>query len=256
MTDAASLPQISAVGPLSALLGSPLLAWLAQSGDRIVFAALAVFALPTLFGNVELGRRERVSRSVSPSKSNRILLAALFVLTMAGASLFIFQAVAVTSRTGMSPVVASLGFSLNAGGGLVGARLASRHRRPGWWLLTAGPAAFVSVAGGSALLYFVGMAWWGFAFWMGVPGVLRMLADRSLEPGERAGDAQSFMGIGRAIAPVVGAPFADAGSFVTLAAIAGAGIAAAGATVVAVQEGRERLPATDVTTGPTLGGSS
>lgn len=248
MSDSSSVTAISAAGPITALVGSPLLAAVSGWGDRTVFALLAMAAIPALILDPGIAPQPALRRTVSRSRSNRVLLMALFLLTFAGASLFVFLAVVARDVAGLSPVQASLGFSLNAGGGLLGAQLSGRHRRPGWWLATAGPAAFLTVAGGGAITYFFGLFWWGFAFWMGVPGVLRMLADRSLQPGERAGDAQAFMGIGRALAPAAGGVFADLQAYGTLGAVAGIGLTVSGATVVAVQEGRDRLSATEVRT--------
>ncbi len=240
-----SLAGVASAGPVTALLATPLISVLAGSGDRAVYVALAVSALPVILMKadtmVETGRRERVSRS----RSNRVLLAALLLLSLSGASLFIFLAVAAREQLGLSPVAASLGFSLNAAAGLLGTRLASRHRRPGWWLATTGPAAYLTVAGGQAWLYFLAMSWWGFAFWMGVPGVLTMLSERSLEPGERAGDAQALMAIGRTFAPVLGGSLVNAGAFTTLAGVAGVGVMLSGMAVIGVQEGRDRLPPPD-----------
>lgn len=245
MTDPRSLASISSVGPLTALIGAPVLAAVAQHGDRAVYIALAIVAVPASAARLTTSLGKPGRRTVSRSRSNRVLLGALFLLALFGASLFVFAAVAARELLAMSPVAASWGFSLNAGGGLLGARLAKRHRRPGWWLMSAGPAAFLAISGGNAVLFFVGMAWWGFAWWMGIPGVLQMLAERSLVPGERAGDAQGVMAIGRSIAPALGGGFADAGAYVALAAVAGAGLTAAGMIVVGVQEGREHLPPTE-----------
>jgi DHA1 family inner membrane transport protein len=173
------------------------------------------------------------------------LLAALLLLTFFGSSVFVFVAVAARETLGLSPFVASFAYSLNAAAGLLGARLSSRHRRPGWWLLSVGPAIYLAAAGGEVWLVFLGMAWWGFAFWMGVPGVLQMLAARSLAPDERAGDAQALMAFGRAAGPVLGGGLADAGAFAALAVVAGAGASLVGGMVIGVQEGRDRLPPTD-----------
>lgn len=247
MSDSGSLRAVSTAGPITALIGSPLVAAVSGWGDRAVFVLLAVAMVPGVLMDPGIGDRGALRTAVSRSRSNRVLLAALFILTFAGASLFIFLAVVGREVAGLSAVQASLGFSLNAAGGLLGAQLAGRHRRPGWWLASAGPAAYLTVVGGS-VGFFLGMFWWGFAFWMGLPGVLKMLADRSLQPGERAGDAQAFMGIGRAVAPIAGGFFADGGAYGTLAAVAAVGLTASGAAVIAVQEGRERLPATDLGT--------
>ena len=240
-----SLAGVASAGPVTALVSAPVLSALAGLGDRAVFVALAFAALPALFIQVDTGVSEKGSGVVSRSRSNRVLLMALLGLTFFGSSVFVFIAIAARETLGLTPFVASFAYSLNAATGLLGARLSSRHRRPGWWLLTLGPAVYLSAAGGQAWLVFAGMAWWGFAFWMGVPGVLKMLAARSLEPDERAGDSQALMAFGRAAGPVLGGGLADAGAFVTLAVIAGIGSSAAGAVVIGVQEGRERLPSSD-----------
>jgi hypothetical protein len=72
-----------------------------------------------------------------------------------------------------------------------------------------------------------------------------MLSARSLEPGERAGDAQGLMAIGRALGPAMSAPFVDAGALVALGIVCGAGMLVAGATVIGVTAGRSLLPPTD-----------
>lgn len=240
-----SMAGVASAGPVTALVSAPVLSALAGLGDRAVFIALGVAALPAFFIHVDTGVEEKSSGSVSRSRSNRVLLLALLLLAFFGSSSFIFVAVAARQTFGMTPFVASFAYSLNAAAGLLGARLSSRHRRPGWWLLTLGPAVYLAMAGGQAWMVFVGMAWWGFAFWMGVPGVMTMLAARSLEPDERAGDAQALMAFGRAGGPLLGGGFADAGAFATLAVVAGIGSSAVGAMVIGVQEGRERLPTSD-----------
>jgi predicted MFS family arabinose efflux permease len=239
-----SLAAVSSVGPLTTLAASPLIAALSTQGDRVVYLALAVVAAPLLALRPEPSPQQRPTRTVSRSRSNRVLLAAMLLITFSGASLFIYESVAARDLLGLSPLATSLGFSLNAAGGLLGARFAGRHRRPGLWLASAGPAAALSIAGGQSALYFLGLAWWGFAFWMGVPGVMQMLAARSLEPGERAGDAQAAMAAGRAMAPLLGGAFADADAFTALAVVSGAGITLGGLGIVGVQEGRDRLPPT------------
>lgn len=243
-----SLSRMSAVGPMAALFASPALGLLIGLGDRAVFASFAVSILPLLFlSPPEFAVRPRPGER-SGSRSNRVLLAALFLLTCAGASLFVYQAIVAVDILGMTPFAASLGFSLNAATGFVGAKLAGRHRRPGIWLATAGPAAALSVLGGSVLWFYVGLAWWGLAFWMGLPGVLEMLAARSLRPDERAGDAQGLMAFGRSAGPGIGGVFVDGGSFEGLAIAASIGVALSGLVVVGVQEGREALPPTDIRT--------
>ena len=245
MRNPRSLSGVASAGPVTALVGAPLLSALAGMGDHAVFGALALVALPAIFIRVDTGVEKKGSGAVSRSRSNRVLLLALLLLTFFGTSVFVFVAISARERLGVSPFVASFAYSLNAATGLLGARLSSRHRRPGWWLLSVGPAVYLSAAGGQVWLVFVGMAWWGFAFWMGAPGVLQMLAARSLAPDERAGDAQALMSFGRAAGPVLGGGLADAGAFAALAIVAGAGTSVVGGIVIGVQKGRDRVPPTD-----------
>lgn len=244
MSSPRSMASISSAGPLTALVGSPILAYVSSFSDRHTYALLAVLAVPAILSKVEIPARERTRKKVSRSRSNRVLLGSLMLLAFSGSSLFVFAAVAADTVLGISPTAASFAFSLNAAGGLLGVRLAARHRRPGWWMLTTAPAAILTIFGGHAIWFFVGLTWWGFAFWMGVPGVLLMISERSLTPGERAGDTQAFMALGRTTGPLLGGALTNSGDFGALAIVAGLGMATAGATVIGVQEGRERLPPT------------
>ena len=245
MREPRSLTAISAMGPVIAMVGAPLVSTLATWGDQAIYGLLAFSTLPAVFSRLDTQDGVSKRKEVSRSRSNRVLLAALFLLTFFGSSLFVFASVAARATLGMSAIATSWAFSLNAAAGLAGARLAARHRRPGWWLASAGPAIAISVAGGHAVWFFVGMAWWGFAFWMGLPGVLQMLSARSLAADERAGDAQGLLALGRSVGPLLGGGMTDAGAFSTLAVIAGLGVTVSGLTVIGVQEGRDRLPPTD-----------
>lgn len=240
-----SMAAIAATGPVTALIAAPVLAMAAaQGGDRAVYILLAVAGIPAAVFGAQLSGVRRARGNISRSRSNRVLLVALGGATMFGSALFINEAIVARDMHQLSEFSASIGFSLNAAGGLLGARLSTRHRRPGWFLASIGPAALLTVVG-PAPFYFIGLAWWGFAFWMGVPGVLQMLSERSLNPAERAGDAQGLMAVGRSIGPIIGGAFVDLGSLVSLAAITCVGTVASGVTVIGVQEGREHLPPTD-----------
>ena len=240
-----SMARVSAAGPVTALVAAPVFAMLASSSAlEGVYWALTVIGVPALLASPGDAVTTRV-RGRSRSRSNRVLLGALALLTMSGAALFVFEALAASRLYGLSSVETSLGFSANAAAGFLGAKLASRHRVPGRWMASIAPAAFLTLAGGSPAFFYLGMAWWGFAFWMAIPGVLSMLAERSLARDERAGDAQGLMAIGRSIGPAVGGVFVDQGSFLGLAAAASVGMGLAGVVVMGVQEGRERLPVTD-----------
>jgi predicted MFS family arabinose efflux permease len=240
-----SIASISMAGPLAALIAAPAAAALSGIGAEVVFIGLAVACIPAaVLAPPRIEASGRV-RSRSRSRSNRFLLGALWLSTLAGSALFIYQTIVARELLALDSFAVSLGFSLNALAGLVGARLSKYHRRPGVFLASAGPAALLTVLGGHPVWFFLGMAWWGFAFWMGVPGVMEMLAARSLSRGERAGDAQGALALGRTIGPVIGGGFVDANAYGGLAIISATGLTLAGLAVVGVQEGRELLPPTD-----------
>jgi len=244
MKQTSSMAAIASTGPVVALVAAPIMAIAATEGDRVVYGILAIMTIPVVFLFVPLTGSRRTRGVISGSKSNRILLATLGALTFFGSALFINLAVVAREVHNLSPLATSIAFSLNAAGGLLGARLSVKHVYPGWFALSIGPAVALTVLGPSPG-FFIGMAWWGFAFWMAVPGILQMLVDRSLEPSERAGDGQGLMALGRALGPAMGGYFVDSGGLTTLALISGLGITATGSVVIGVKQGRETLPPTD-----------
>lgn len=247
MKHKASMASIASTGPITALVASPIISLIAEHGDRAVYAVLAISTIPAVVFLAPLSGKKRTRGHISQSRSNRVLLVVLFALTFFGSSLYLNLTIVARDIHHLEPFAASIGFSLNALGGLMGARLAARHDKPGWFLASISLAAIATVFG-PVPLYYVGMWWWGFAFWLGVPGVLQMLVDRSLEPGERAGDGQGVMALGRSLGPAMGGGFVDGGALAALAIVSASGTAAAGFTVIGVRAGRDRLPPTDPTT--------
>jgi len=239
-----SMPAIASTGPMSLLIAAPLISIIAESGAGAVYAALAVATVPAAVLIAPVGGRKRSKGVISGSRSNRILLGSLFALTFFGSALYINQTIVAREIHGLSSLASSLAFSANAAGAIIGARLSTRHIYPGWMLASIAPAALMTVLG-PPWMFYVGMGWWGFAFWMGIPGVLQMLVDRSLEPSERAGDGQGMMALGRTGGPALGGMFVDAGALVALSITSAIGLAAVGFGIVGVKEGRERLPPSD-----------
>ncbi len=242
-----SMSSIAATGPMTALVAAPLMSFIAGWGDQAVYACLAIATVPAAVLWAPVAGRRRAKGVISGSRSNRILLASLFGFTFFGSALFINQTIVARDIHGLSSFASSVAFSFNAAGSLLGARLSTRHRHPGWFMASIGPAAILTVIG-PVWLFYVGMMWWGFAFWMGVPGTLQMLVDRSLEPTERAGDGQGVMALGRAAGPALGGAFVDSSALVALAVTSATGLAVSGMTVIGVKEGRDRLPPSDLNT--------
>jgi MFS transporter, DHA1 family, inner membrane transport protein len=239
-----AMRDVAVVGPIIAMVASPLLAWLASSrGDRAVFVALAIAAVPAALLPARFPDAVAPARAVSPSRSNRVILGALLLLTLSGSSLFIYAAAAGTDLAGMDPVAVSLAFSVNAAAGIVGTRLRPRAGTGGLWLLGTAVAAATLVFVPNPAVFFAAMALWGVSFWLGIPDTMQALSARSLTPAERAGDAQSLMAIGRAAGPLVGGLLVGEGRYGALAAFAAIGLAVAALTIAGVAQYRRRRPA-------------
>jgi DHA1 family inner membrane transport protein len=188
-----------------------------------------------------------VGRNVSGSRSNRVLLGALLVLSVGGSSVFIFSAAAAQAIHGLTPITVSWALSLNAITGVMATRRRARRGTAGFWLLATAASALVIGLFGSSPVFFLAMALWGFGFWMAVPAVLRMLTDRSDYPGERMGDAQAAMATGRVFGPIVGGLALGAGQFARLSIVGSAVIVASVLVVVLVERYRLTLPETGST---------
>ena len=127
-----SMSSIAATGPMTALIAAPLMAILSGWGDQAIYAALALAAVPAAVLWAPISGRKRARGVISGSRSNRILLASLFGLTFFGSALFINQTIVARDIHGLTAFASSMAFSMNAAGAIVGARLSTRNRHPGW----------------------------------------------------------------------------------------------------------------------------
>jgi predicted MFS family arabinose efflux permease len=235
------LGDVAAVAPVTATIASPLLGWLIQQGGyRLVYLSLAVLAALATLLRVDFGDLPRVGRRVSGSRSNRVLLGALAALSLGGSSVFVFSGAIAAGVQGLSPVAMSWALSLNAITGVAATRLEAKRGRAAVWLVGTMLSALAVGIIVSPSIFFVTMALWGFAFWMAVPAIFRLLAERSLTPTERVGDAQAVMAVGRVIGPVVGGSALAAGGFVTLSVSGATFIALAAISVLVVERYRGR----------------
>jgi predicted MFS family arabinose efflux permease len=230
------LGDVAAVAPVTAAVASPLLGWLVETGGYpLVFASVGVIALLAMLLPVDFGDLPRIGRDVSGSRSNRVLLTALAVLSVGGSAVFIFTAAAAQEIHGLSPVTVSWALSLNAIAGVAATRKRARARTAAIWLLVTALSALTVGVVGSSVVFFLALTVWGFAFWMAVPAVLSLVAAHSKTPSERMGDAQAAMAAGRVFGPIVGGLALGAGQFARLSAI-GATIIMVAAVIVAVVE--------------------
>jgi predicted MFS family arabinose efflux permease len=238
---ARGMGDVAAVAPLTATLASPPLGWITEHlGFRWVFASMAVVALLAMLLSVDFGELPRVGRSVSASLSNRFLLLGLMALTLGGSSVFVFTGAAAQELHGLTPGSVAWAFSMNAIAGVAATR---RHARAGsaWaWLVATSASALLVGITRSGLIFFFALTIWGFAFWMAVPAIFRLIEKKALTPVERVGDAQAIMAVGRVFGPLVGGVALAGGEFGRLSITGGAVVLLAAAIVAVVELGRAR----------------
>lgn len=226
------LGDVAAVAPLTATVATPILGWLTEVGGYpLVFGVLAGLALLVSLLPVDFGDLPRVGRHVSSSRSNVVLLVALLVLSVGGSSVFIFTGAAALDVQGMTPLTVSWALSLNALVGVMATRINTRRGTAWIWLLVTASAALSVGVIPSVPVFFIALAFWGFAFWMAVPAILRLITERSLHASERMGDAQAAMATGRVFGPILGGLALGAGQFTRLS-VAGASVISIAALVV------------------------
>lgn len=235
--------EMAAVAPITAVVASPLWGWLiGVGGYRLVFLAMGLLAIAAYLLPVDFGELPRIGRRLSGSRSNRLLLVALLLTTTGGSAVFIFSAAIGVEVHGLTPLSVSWGLSLNALTGVAATRLRASPRRVGLWMGVTALSALALGTISSPSLFFIVMAAWGFAFWMAIPAVFTLLAERSLTPSERIGDAQAMMALGRVFGPILGGLALGATQFARLSVTGAAVMAAASVGVGVVAWHRARQP--------------
>jgi len=225
MRSSLQLRSVAAVGPFTILVFAPILSWTAEAGGAsAVFwltgaVFLPVLGLPASFSGFRLNRS-----SLSPSRSNVVLVFTLGIMTLSANGLWVYAVVIGEQLVGLSPFVVSLAFSGNALAGFIAARIPAKAIPPRVWLFGIALAAAAVAYGNNPFLYLSGVVSWGFFFWMATPAILRSIAVWSVAPEERVGDAQSAMAVGRAVGPAVAGMIVGDGAFGTLGAFSVTGI--------------------------------
>jgi MFS family permease len=236
------LADVAAVAPLVAAFSSPLLSWLTGVGSyHAVFALVGAATVAIALVPAEYGELPAIGRNVSDSKTNRILLGALFLLMLFSSAVFVFAAAAGREIAHLSPLVVSIAFSLNALLGVVATRFAARPGTAWMWLGATALGALGVGLFASPVVYMISMIGWGFVFWRGLPAIFILLSDRSLSPAERVGDAQSLMALGRVFGPIIGGSLLGAGEFARLSVVGAIGLVTAALVVGVVEIARLRL---------------
>ena len=232
--------DVAVVGPVVGIVGAPLASFLADwSGADAVFIALGIFALlplvvPHPSSEISANAPPRYGRS-KPIPVTRVILICLGLLTAGGSAVFVFAAALGIDDLGMDPFLVSLAFSGNALVSIPAARYRGARPLAGLWLIGTATMAAIVTTVDVDVIFWAAIVFWGFAFWMGVPGVFKLLSERSAHPADRAGDAQSIMAAGRVVGPLLGAAFIEAGSIELLGITAAAMMTAAALVLVAVE---------------------
>ncbi len=234
----AAMGRVAAIGPMAATIGAlafgPLIAW---AGYRAVFAAVAVVGGLAVLLPAAIDSGEPVGRSVSDSNSNRVLLVAAGLLTLFASSAFVFLGIRLEGLDA-APWVLSIAMAGNALAGYLGTR---RTAKRAWvWFVLIGACAAVAFVPVLVWPVVIAVWTWGFAFWMGIPRLLRLLEERSDRPGERTGDAQGLMAVGRILGPIMGGSLEGLGGFIMVGTVAAFGVTAAGSMVAGVERQRTR----------------
>jgi len=246
--DADRTGDIAVIGPITGVVAAPVIgAVLAQGDDQIVFFALAGITL------VPLARVPRfVVPELTPSVRSRpvpqalVLIVGLALVTFGGAGVFIFLGAVGVEQYGLDPFVISLVFSANAAAGIPSARWRGGRRYAGAWFLLPALFSVLVTALDQPVVFWVLVTAWGFCFWMAIPGIYTLLAERSRHPAERAGDAQAAMAAGRALGPLAGGVVVGAGGFGTLGVCGAVVMVGAALAIVGVEvRGGAASPADD-----------
>lgn len=234
-TDGKRRGEIAAIGPLSAAIAAPLLGIVATVGNLG-----SIFALLTVIAAIGLVLPISVAENDIPSKRNpiatpgvRLVLLSMGVMLGAASAVFVFVRL-IAEDLGMSAMATSVALSLNALAGIPAARFSGRRRLPGLWIAIIGVCSILLTQTNSPTMFFAIVTLWGLCFWSAVPEIFSMLADRSVFPSDRVGDAQAAMAFGRVVGPTAGGALVTGGSFTTIGIVAGVLLLASAITIEAV----------------------
>ena len=231
-TDGKRRGEIAAIGPLAAAIAAPALGLLAGAGGlSAMYGALAVVAGVGLLRPTHVAANE-ISKVRNPIQTPgvRWVLLAMGLTTGAGSAVFVFARVIAQDNLAMTGFATSIAISINALAGIPSARFAGRRRFPGVWITLTGICAFLLTQATASWQFTAILAVWGLSFWSATPEVFSLLADRSVYPSDRVGDAQAVMAMGRVLGPTLGGVVIAATSFTVLGwaaliVLVGAGLA-------------------------------
>lgn len=234
-TDGKRRGEIAAIGPLSAAIAAPLLGIVATVGDLgWIFALLTTISAIGLILPIEVAENDiPTKRNPIQTPGVRLVLLSMCVMLGAASAVFVFVRL-IAEDLGMSAMATSVALSLNALAGIPAARYAGRRRLPGLWIAIIAACSVLLTQTDSPTIFFIIVTLWGLSFWSAVPEIFSMLADRSVFPSDRVGDAQAAMAFGRVVGPTAGGALVVGDSFATVGFVAAALLLASAVTIEAV----------------------
>ncbi|MEL6981656.1 MAG: MFS transporter [Actinomycetota bacterium] len=237
--DKRGMADVAVMGPLAGVLSAPVIgACVAQGGAPAVFALLAVVATVPLLLNRGTGATDTVAPSgprSRPVPAAAIMLGALALFGLGGSSVFQYSVVVGTGEVGLTTGTMATLFSVNALVAIPAAKWPWSRGLPGPWMGVTALCALILMTADVPALFGGALIVWGFAFWMAIPGVFTALAERSANPADRAGDAQTVMAAGRIVGPFMGGAVIDGFGPTWLGIIGGGLMLIAGVAVFAVR---------------------
>lgn len=240
--DADKTSDVAVVGPLVGIAFPPVFTLLLDAvGVRWMFVVLATIAASPLVLARQVDTKDRLRphrTRHAATRSSKVMLAALGLVTLGGSSVYVYAAAIGTDFNGLSAFAVSLAFSANALVAVPAARWAGRRGPAGIWYFSTAVMAVLLAAVHSTPVFLFAVIGWGFVFFMGMPAAFALLAARSRFPEERAGDAQAMMALGRVFGPLIGGAFIAADEMLAMGVTAAVILCIAGALMISIDRGR------------------
>lgn len=231
-----TMTRVAAAGPLAGILAAlvlgPTMASIGRFGAYLLMAGLSLICVfvPT---TVTPSRIEATSGG--KSRSNLVLLGLVTLMSVCVSTVWVYVGVRL-DRLDASPLVLTLALTVHSAIAILSARIRARRVWP--WFLAMALAVCLATVPPVIWLVTAGVLLWGAVFWPAVTGVLRLIEERSAQPGEQTGNFQGLMAVGRIVGPLLGGGLEASGGFLLMGVVATSGLIGSAAGVGAVERYR------------------
>ena len=234
-----TMARVAVVGPVIAVGATPTVAIVINAfGMAGLFVLLALLPLiPLMFARgVPLGVKQQPKSRHGAVIQARIVLLALTMFSLGGSAVIQFGVTIAARELGLTASAVAIGYTANAIVSIPAAGWTGRRTIPSPWMALAALCAFFVATAFTSVLFFIAVTAWGFIYWMAIPGVFEVLAQASVYPEERAGDAQAMMAIGRVAGPLIGGLLLDNSGTMALGLVSSGLMLGAAAAVFTIRE--------------------